>query len=263
MKVTLIGCGGLGSALARGLSQAEGIQLTVCDKHPEKGKAALAQGEGAFEPDLRKAATGADVVLVAVKPPAVPGVCVVVDGLVDREGLVVSLAAGLSLAVLAQSCRRAALARAMPNTGSSVGAGTTALVLGPRCEEPRDSERLLAIFGAVGQVRALVREDAMHAATAVAGSGPAFALLALEAMMDAGVAAGFSRNDASFFARGAFRAAVALADEGVCPAELRARIASPGGTTIAGLGALEKAGARSAFWDAIMASIGRSREMGD
>jgi pyrroline-5-carboxylate reductase len=261
-KVAIIGCGGLGSALARGLSRTDGIELVVCDRHPAKVAEAIEGGEGTAEPDLAVAADGAEVVVLAVKPKDIHGVAQVVDALAEEDALLVSCAAGLPFASISGAASRSALARAMPNTGSGVGAGCTAVVLGPRCEETRDTSRLNVIFGAVGEVVHLAVEDELHGATALAGSGPAFALLALEAMIDAGVAAGVPRAPAETYARGAFRAAAALADGGeLDPAGLRARITSPGGTTAAGLAALERGGARAAFADAVAAAYARSREM--
>lgn len=262
LKVTLIGCGGLGAALAKGLAESPWVTLTVTEKHREKVEKALPDGGFAFEIDPAAAVKAADVVVVAVKPHAVGAVLESIDAALPEGSLTVSCAAGLSLDTLAVHQKRGALARAMPNTGAAVKACTTAVVLGPRTEKERDLMRLQGIFGAVGELRVLPREDLMHPATAVGGSGPAFCLLVLEALMDAGVAAGFSRADAEAFAKGALRAASALADEGSAgPAELRARITSPGGTTAAGLGALEKANVRAGLWDAVKAATERSREL--
>ena len=148
----------------------------------------------------------------------------------------------------------------MPTTGAALQASTTALVRGDHAAGEAD---VRAVFDAVGTTRVLQNEAALHTATALAGSGPAFFLLALEAMGEAGVLLGMARDDAHFFAAGAMRAAAALAlEDGAAPAALRARITSPGGTTVAGLVAMEQAGARRAFLDAVTTAHARSVQMG-
>lgn len=262
LRVTLVGCGGLGSALAKGLAANPQVSLTVCEKHREKVEKALPDGGFRFESEVLSAVETADVIVVAVKPDAVPSVLERMNPGLPDESLTVSCAAGLPLDTLAAHQTQGALARAMPNTGAAVNACTTAVVLGARAEEARDLERLRVVFGAVGELLILPREELMHAATAVGGSGPAFMLLALEALTDAALAQGFGPEDASVLARGALRAASALADAGEHPpAELRARITSPNGTTAAGLAALGKGGFREALTAAVEAAVARSKEM--
>lgn len=264
LRVTLIGCGGLGAALASRLARADDVELTVCDRHPEKVAAAIGGTSAQAEPDAKKAVAFADVAVVAVKPDAIEALLKQLSSDIPDTCLVVSVAAGLPLKRLQAAAGDRAVARTMPNTGASAGVSTTAYTLGEKCEKPRDDERLRKVFEAVGEVHELRAESYMHQATALAGSGPAFALLVLESMTDAGIAAGLKREEADAFARGALRAASALADaQEASPAELRARISSPGGTTIAGLGALEKGRARATFWDAVMVSIARSKLMAD
>jgi pyrroline-5-carboxylate reductase len=264
LRVTLIGCGSLGSALARRLSHTDGIELTVCDRHPERVEAAIGGTSAQAEPAPDKAIAFADVAVIAVKPPAVEALLRQLGTGIPDTCLVVSVAAGLPLARLQAAAPGRAVARTMPNTGASAGVSTTAYTLGDNCEKPRDDDRLRKVFEAVGEVLELRDESYMHQATALAGSGPAFLLLVLEAMTDAGIAGGLTRAEADQLARGALRAASTLADaQEAPPAELRARISSPGGTTIAGLGALEKGRARATFWDAVVVATARSRLMAD
>ncbi len=262
VKVTLIGCGGLGAALAKGFAESPWVTLTICEKHRDKAEKALPTGGFAFELDPASAVAGADVIVVAVKPAGVASLLESIDASLPEGSLTVSCAAGVSLDTLAAHQQRGALARAMPNTGAAEKASTTAAVLGPRAEEPRDLPRLRGIFGAVGELRMLPSEALMHVATAVGGSGPAFCLRVLEALAAAGVQQGFSAEEADAFARGALRAASALADRGEqSPAELRARITSPQGTTAAGLAVLESAGLQGILGEAVEAAVERSREL--
>lgn len=265
LKVGLVGVGGLGGALARGLGWRPDIDLVLSDLDVAKAEACIdAASRAQLAPSAEEAARDAEVVVLAVKPPHMAPLITSLSKVVKPTTLLVSCAAGVSLASLEKARGKAPLARVMPNVGASVGACTTAVVLGPGCEEARDYERLEQIFAVVGEVRRVKDEDHLHAITALSGSGPAFVLLALEAMEDAGVAAGLSRDDAAFFARGAFTAAAALAaKEEATPSALKSRVTSPGGTTIAGLGALERRAVRAAFWEAVEAATRRSRELSE
>jgi pyrroline-5-carboxylate reductase len=256
MKVGLIGCGGLGGAIARGLSAH--VELQVFDRHPERIDAA-APGTGV--PSAGHACDGRDVVLIAVKPMAVAGVLDSVRAFLPGGALVVSLAAGISLKTLSAQLPGLAVARAMPNIGVRLGVGTTGYVLGASAHAPRDASRIESIFGRLGTVSQLPREDLMHPVTAVGGSGPAFLLLALEALIEGGVQAGMPRDVARQFAAGALHAASALVGAGHSPEELRAAITSPGGTTAAGLFALEERAVRAAFQAAVVAATDRARAL--
>lgn len=253
MKVAILGVGGLGSALAHGLvGKVE--RLALSDRHPEKLHPFT--GAATLIDDPVEAARGADVVVLAVKPKHTSDLARAVAPVLGPDALVVSCAAGVPVGALP-----GAAARAMPSIGASRGASTTAVFLGPRCVAERDRPRLHEVFAAVGTVREVPDEGWLHAVTAVAASGPAFLLMAVEALVDGGVEAGLPRADALAFAAGALRAAAARLDEGVEPAGLRALVTSPAGTTAAGLAALEKAAVRAAFLDAVRAAVARSREL--
>ncbi len=263
-KYCVIGCGGLGSALVRGILRHNNDQdLIVIDRHPEKVQAVEEDlGMKISSSNSLDAAAGADVVIMAVKPYATTDLLGQLAKLAGAETLFISVAAGLGFAALEAAAPRAAIARTMPNIGSAVAAGTTAVMLSTAAKPKRDGARLESIFGAVGQTRVLSKESEFHSATALAGSGPAFVLMMIETMEDAGVRGGLSRKDAGFFARGAFRAAVELLEStGLEPGQLKAQITSPGGTTIAGLAALERGGFRGSILDGVDAAEDRSQEM--
>lgn len=254
-KTAIIGVGGLGGALADGLL-ARGTQLSLCDRHPEK----LARFVGRAETHLEPAAAvvDAEVVVLAVKPKVTPSTCSLVAGTAPAGALVVSCAAGVPVQALPWG---GPAARAMPNIGAARGASTTAVFLGPRTERARDLDRLGAVFGAVGTVREVPDEAWLHIVTAVAASGPAFLLLAVEALVDAGVEAGMPRADALAYASGALRAAAVRLEDDREPAALRAEVTSPAGTTAAGLAALEVGGVRAAYQEAVRAAVTRAREL--
>lgn len=261
MNVTIIGVGGLGAALARGLVGR--AALTLMDRHPEKLAPilALAAGPGpavrAVAADGVEAVRSADVVLLCVKPKDTRAMAATVAPAMPAEALLISCAAGVGIAGLRDD---GAVARAMPNIGAAKGASTTAVFFGGGCVRPRDSDRVRAVLGAVGSVIEVADEAWLHAATAIAASGPAFVLLGIEAMLDAGIEAGLPREVALAFAAGALRAAATRLEEGTEPSELRRQVTSPNGTTAAGLEKL--APARALYVDAIRAALARSRELG-
>lgn len=257
MKVTIVGVGGLGGALAQGLLRG-GHSLTLVDRHPEKLALILALGSAArTATDAATGVAGAEVVLLTVKPKDTRAMASSLASALAPDALLVSCAAGIALAGLRDG---AAVARAMPNIGAAKGASTTAVFLGPSCARGRDLARIQATLGAVGSVIEVTDEDWLHAAAALAASGPAFLLLGVESLVEAGLEAGLPRAMALAFAAGALRAAAARLEEGIEPSALRAQVTSPNGMTAAGLGKLEAA--RALYVDAVRAAITRSRELG-
>jgi len=269
MKLTIIGLGGLGGAIANGVLAAGGdvgdvggIDLVVCGRR--QGSVDAFAGRARLELDARAAARGADVVLLAVKPKGTVDLLRHIADVVEPGAVVVSCAAVVTLGRLVADLGvvRFGVARAMPNIGAQRRVSTTGYVLGASCDPARDHPRLEAVFGAIGVVRELHDEGLLHAVTAVAASGPAFLLLAVEALVDAGVEQGLSRADAVVCARGALIAAAARLDGDLEPLMVRAQVTSPGGTTAAGLAALEDAGVRGAFQQAVRAAVDRSKALG-
>jgi pyrroline-5-carboxylate reductase len=149
----------------------------------------------------------------------------------------------------------------MPNTPAIVGAGVTAIAAGQHTTSTH-LEQARAIFGAVGEV-VEVPESLMDAVTGLSGSGPGFVAIAIEALTDGGVAAGLPRAIAAKLAVQTVRGTAQLLQESAMhPAELKDRVTSPGGTTIAGIAALEKSGFRSALISAVQSAYQRSQELG-
>jgi pyrroline-5-carboxylate reductase len=278
MKVTIIGVGGLGSALAHGLltardprsarsadvtdvtdvgALADAIELTLCARR--EGSLAAYDGRARLLVDARAAVVGADVVVLAVKPRGTPELLTHIAGALPREAVVVSCAAGVPLQKLVG---HAAVARAMPSIGAQKQQSTTALCLGPGCVAARDLPRLRRVFRAVGEVREVVDEAWLHTVTAVGASGPAFLLLACEALVDAAVEQGLPRGEALAWARGALVAAAARLEADVEPQAVRTLVTSPAGTTAAGLAQLEERAVRAAFQSAVRAAVARSKELG-
>jgi pyrroline-5-carboxylate reductase len=202
-----------------------------------------------------------DVVVLAVKPQ------VMVDALsgirdVLTKQLVVSVAAGITISRLRDVCGPAArIIRAMPNTPAMVGEGITALAIGPNVEEDA-VDCASEIFRSVGRV-VTIQEPLMDAVTGLSGSGPAYVFLMIEAMADGGVKVGLPRETASLLAaQTVLGAARMVLETGQHPARLKDQVASPGGTTMAGLYRLEQGGLRAVLIDAIETATKRSQELG-
>lgn len=215
--------------------------------------------------DNRVVALEAKVLFLAVKPQVFTSVAQTLSDVVatvaDLEPpLVISILAGVPLSKLEAAFPQLPVIRAMPNTPATVGAGITALALGKHTDE---SHKKIAqqVFAAVGEV-VVVPEALMDAVTGLAGSGPAYVAMMVEALSDGGVAAGLPRAIALRMALQTVRGtAVLLQETGMHPAELKDRTASPGGTTIAGITELERAGFRSALIEAVRAASLRSQEL--
>lgn len=264
----VVGGGRMGEALASGLlaqGWPEG-DLVVVETSPQR-RAELAGASltvtGSLEDAMRRVGRDADErpvgAVIAVKPYDVEPV----SRALAQTGVAraLSIAAGVGLDDLDSWLDPVAVLRAMPNTPALVGAAASAVAPGRRAEAA-DIEWARTILAAVGTVVELP-EPALDAVTGLSGSGPAYVFLFAEALVDAGVLAGLSRPVARDLAVQTLLGSARLLEEtGEEPAALRAAVTSPGGTTAAGLRALEAAGVRSAILDAVMAATERAREMG-
>jgi pyrroline-5-carboxylate reductase len=202
-----------------------------------------------------------DVLILAVKPQSMAPVLAELRSVVTDGHLVVSIAAGVPLAALAAglgpSCR---LIRVMPNTPALVGAGASGYCLGPNATAD-DEAVVRACLGSVGRAYR-VPESLLDAVTGLSGSGPAFVYLMIEALSDGGVRVGLPRDVATALAaQTLLGAAQMVLETGLHPGVLKDQVASPGGTTIAGLHALERGGLRAALIDAVQAATRRSAEL--
>lgn len=210
-----------------------------------------------------KAAAEAEVLLLAIKPQALAAVASELDEEISSSpsSLVISILAGVPIARLEVAFPGKAVIRAMPNTPATVGAGITAIASSQIVQESHLAIAR-AIFSAVGQV-VEVSESLMDAVTGLSGSGPAYIAIAIEALADGGVAAGLPRATAAKLAlQTVLGTATLIQESGWHPADLKDKVTSPGGTTIAGVAQLEKAGFRSALIEAVQAATRRSQELG-
>jgi pyrroline-5-carboxylate reductase len=203
----------------------------------------------------------ADVVIVAVKPGDVVAALEAALPALRDDALVVSIAAGVTIAALEAAAPGRPVVRAMPNTPALVRRGASAIAPGTHATDVHLelTERLLGSVGIVVRLK----ESLLDAVTGLSGSGPAYVFLIAEALVEAGVLVGLPRPIATdLVVETLLGSATLLAQGDDGPEALRAAVTSPGGTTAAGLRALEAAGVRAAFLDAVVAATRRSEELG-
>lgn len=256
----------MATALAQGLRRA-GLAspetLLASDPMPEALERFASITGGRTTTDNRQVVGQQDVVFLAVKPQQVGAALDEMRAEVGPKKLVVSIAAGVRLATLAQGLGNAAvpLVRVMPNTPCLVGQGASAYCLGSHATEQhgRLVKQMLEAVGIAFQVE----EKLLDAVTGLSGSGPAFVYVMIEALSDGGVRMGLPRNVATALAAQTVRGAAEMVlRTGDHPGVLKDRVTSPGGTTIAGLQALEIGGLRAALMAAVEAATRRSSELG-
>ncbi len=257
MKIGFIGIGNMGGSLAKAVAKAEDTELLLSNHNPAKAQE-LAEELGARLASNEEIAAQADVVFLGVKPYLIADLVSQLAPLAKPGTIWVSMAAGVTLTSLSQYLPAENLVRIMPNTPVAIGQGMTTYSLTNADLAPL-VETLLAPSGQLMQVP----ESLIDAATALAGSGPAFVYQMIEALTDAGVEQGIQAADAKFLvAQTLLGSAQMVLDSDKHPAQLRQEVTSPGGSTIAGIASLEKNGFRSALMQAISAAVQRTQELG-
>lgn len=283
-RIAIIGGGSIGEALLSGLLRAgrQVRDLVVAERVPERAKY-LADTYSVRVSSVADAVDNASFVVVAVKPGDVGPVLAEVARVAatadsdSAEQVFVTVAAGITIAYFESKLPAGTpVVRAMPNAAALVGAGVTALASGRFVTGPQ-LEEVSALFDSVGEVLS-VPESQMDAVTALSGSGPAYFFLMAEALVDAGVAAGLSRQVAASLTAQTMAGAAAMMLErmdsggpatpgldGSSPdataTQLRAMVTSPGGTTAAALRELERGGLRVAVDAAVQAAKTRSEQL--
>lgn len=237
-------------------------QLVVSDIRPDRRREVSETFDVVAAESNSEAAQVAEIVFLAIKPQDVHEALVSIAPVVDDNHLVVSIIAGVTLKTLESAFKQGVRCiRAMPNTPSIVGAGVCALSAGTWVSE-EDLREAKVIFEAVGSAIE-VPENLLDVVTALSGSGPAYIFTVIEALADAGVQQGLPRRKAQQLAtQTVYGAAKLVLESGAHTAVLRDQVASPGGSTMAGLAVLEAKGLRSAFMEAVAAATRRSKELG-
>ena len=260
-RVAILGCGKIGESLLAGLLSSGSTELVATARRAERA-AELKERHG-VETTLSNAAAvaGAGVVVLAVKPQDFEELLDSVRGAIKKDQTVLSVAAAIPTAFIERRLGpEVPVVRAMPNAPATVHEGITGLCAGSHASEQHvaAAEEVLAHLGPVVRVA----EPYMDAVTAVSGSGPAYFALLAEAMIEAGILLGLSREiSTQLVVQTMLGTAVLLRDEHMHPVELREAVTSPGGTTIRAIRELEQAGVRAALLNAVQAAMNRAQEL--
>lgn len=262
VRIAFIGAGRMAEALIKGLikSKVSPKDIIASDILSERREYIGQTYKVKVTGDNLTAAKYGEIVVLAVKPQMIKGVCEEIKGKLHRGQTIISIAAGIPLDFLHKYFEDQPLIRAMPNNPALVGEGITPLAAIDAAQK-LDRDRARKIFQSVGEV-VEVPEDLMDAITGLSGSGPAFVYLFMEALIEAGETLGLSKNLASQLAAQTVRgSAEAIKNTGKSARELREMVTSPGGTTLEGLKVLEEENFKPAVMDAVRAAARRAEEL--
>lgn len=265
-RIGFVGAGNMAAALLRGLLRAGGLtaeQVQITDVDAAKAQKLATEHGVAVSADTRELARWASTLILAVKPQSMALALADCAATISLDTLVISVAAGVRCDTIAAALPSGArVIRAMPNTPALIGAGATALSAGATATAA-DRDLARGLFDAVGRT-VIVDEVHMDAVTGLSGSGPAYVMVVIEALADGGVRAGLSRDTALLLAtQTVLGSAQLLLASGDHPAEWKDRVMSPGGTTSAGLEAIEEGRLRHTLGRAVQMATQRSRELGN
>ncbi|KAF5175459.1 Pyrroline-5-carboxylate reductase [Thalictrum thalictroides] len=260
-KVGFIGAGKMAESIAKGVVKSGVLpasRIRTAHDALHRREAFSSFGVQIFDRN-EQVVEDSDVIIFSVKPQVVQKVVSQLKPLLTEKKLLVSVAAGTKLSDLQEWAGHGRFIRVMPNTPAAVGEAATVMSLGETASN-EDGDLIAKLFGAIGKIW---RADEKHfdAITGLSGSGPAYIFLAIEAMADGGVAAGLPRDLALGLAsQTVLGAASMVINSGKHPGQLKDDVASPGGTTIAGIHELERGGFRGILMNTVVAAANRSRE---
>lgn len=254
-----IGCGNMGGALVKAAARG-GARIALYDIDEEKVNA-LCASTGAMAASLDFLMQESQYIVLGVKPHQIADVCLKLKPLARPGQVFVSMAAGVTVEKIEEVLKGAAVIRIMPNTPCAVGAGLITYCVGTNCPQVA-AAHFLSLMENAGVFDA-IDEHLMDAASAVAGCGPAFAAMFMEALADGGVQCGLPRAKALRYAQQMLLGTARLAmEENLHPGQLKDNVCSPGGSTIAGVSKLEEKGFRGAVMQAVCAADARNKDLG-
>jgi pyrroline-5-carboxylate reductase len=265
MGLGFLGAGNMGEAMIRGVLAAKlhpPKRVVVFDAAPGRGEDLRARYGISVATSAGELLKACDIVVVAVKPQLLDAVLGGISKASARGKTFVSVVAGARVERFVRALGEGArVVRTMPNTPAQVGMGSTGIWFPPDVDEATRG-KVRALFSSFGAVAEVPREELLDVVTALSGSGPAYAFLFLEALADGAVRAGMGRQEAILLAASTLEGAARMVRQtGKHPAELKDMVMSPGGTTAAGVAALERGSFRATVMDAVMSAWQRCREL--
>ena len=265
LRIAFIGAGAMGEAMVQGLlkqGMADKERLVAADPSPERGQILHERYGIETTADNATAARGASLIVLAVKPQVLPAVLSSLKGKIPSGALVLTIVAGARIETVVNGLAHASVVRSMPNTPAQIGEGITVWMASASVSlDQREQAKML--LRALGDEVEAKDEDELDMATALSGTGPAYVFLFMEALVDAGVHLGFSRQVAEQLVAQTVRGSVDFYRASPSHlARLRNQVTSPGGTSAEALYYLEKAGFRTAISRAVWAAYQRSVSLG-
>lgn len=258
MKIGIIGCGNMGSAIARRLASQN--DLILYDRNPTKIQHLAQEVEGKACSDIKDFLSQAEVIILAVKPKDLATVSQAFAGQLRPNQLLISCLAGISTQTLRNSFENVKVVRMMPNLAIIYGAGVVGVVANEDIDADR-KKQIDQLFARLGLVK-WIPEGTMDALTSLTGSGPAFAFVMIEAMIDAAVAMGFNPEQGRQLVIQMLAGSLKMLQETqMHPGDLKWLVTSPAGTTIAGLRAMEAHGVRSGIIETFIAAFDRAKNI--
>lgn len=266
-KIGFIGSGNMGEALISGLvlSKAARPENIICSDISSETLKSVQEKYGVLTTTSNiEVCEKSEIIIYATKPQILGSVLKETSSALDKSKLVISIAAGVPLAAIAAGLKKELrLIRSMPNICAFVKESATAVCAGQFVQDG-DVELARAVFDSVGKTVFIQENMLMDAFTGLSGSGPAYIFIIVDALADAGVKMGLSRKNALFLStQTVLGAARLLLESGEHPGQLKDRVASPGGTAIAGIHTLEQGGLRTTLINAVEAATRRSMELGE
>ena len=265
--IAIIGTGNMGDALVSGLissGSSKANNIICSDVRQDKLDGIKSRYKVRTTTSNLKAVAEADIVIYAVKPQIMAMVLNETAAKLDLNKLIISIAAGVPLEAMEACIKKdLRLIRVMPNIAAAVKEAATGIAAGAHATK-EDVKLTMEIFNSIGKCVFLKENDLMNAVTGLSGSGPAYIFMIVDALADAGVKVGLSRQDALFLAaQTVLGAAKLLIETQEHPGQLKDKVTSPGGTAIAGLATLESGGLRTTLINAVETATNRSKELGD
>ena len=266
LTLAFIGSGTMAEAMIQALLRAGEVtpeQIIASGPRPERGEQLRDRHGVRVAADNVATASEADIVILSVKPQVLPPVLAELRGHIQPAAIVLSIVAGMPMAVIRAGLDHAAVVRTMPNTPAQIGEGMTVWTAAPAVTEPQRAQAR-AILRTMGPEMHVTHEDALNMATAVSGTGPTYVFLLMEALVDAAVHLGFSRRQARLLVIQTVLGSARFAQESdLHLAQLRNQVTSPGGTSAEAIYQLEKGGLRTILSKAIWAAYRKSRLLGE
>ncbi len=266
LRLAVVGSGTMAEAIIQALLRAGEVtpeQIVASGPRIERGEELQTRYGVRITTDNVTAASGADIVVLAVKPQVLLPVLAELRGHVQPAALVFSIVAGMPIATICAGLDHTAVVRTMPNTPAQIGEGMTVWTAAPAVTEPQRAQAQ-TILQTMGLEMYVTHEDALNMATAVSGTGPTYVFLLMEALVDAAVHLGFSRRQARLLVVQTVLGSVKFAQRSdLHLAQLRNMVTSPGGTSAEAIYQLEKGGMRTILSKAIWAAYKKSRLLGE